>query len=302
MSKPLVEIIIVNYNNAPDTIECIRSLKKITYENYHIIIVDNGSSDSSVELLLEEKSIEEFELICLSENRGFSAGNNVGIKYAMENKAEYVLFLNNDTLVQANFLTELVEFQERHDECDVAIGKIYYAYELKRIWYAGGTLSLLTGRTVHKNYRKRELQIKEEGPIEVTFATGCCMCLKKNVITDVGKWDEEYFLYEEDSDYCCRMMKARKHIFYIPSSIIYHKVSATTGELSPLTQYYMARNRFLFVAKNFTGFKKIIAYIYSFAFLIKRCISQEIEWQYTFKGIHAYYKGEKGKRIVGVVK
>ena len=299
MSKPLVDIIIVNYNNALDTIECVKSLNRITYDNYHVIIVDNGSSDSSVEVLCKEQDIVKYDLICLEDNKGFSAGNNAGIQYAMQQEAQYVLLLNNDTLVQPDFLTEMIVYLEGHEGCDAAIGKIYYADYPHRIWYAGGKLNMLTGKAKHCGYGKEELSFKEEKPSEVTFATGCCICLKASVINDVGFLDEDYFLYEEDSDYCYRMLRKGKHIIYIPSSIIYHKVSASTGAVSPLTQYYTSRNRFLFISKNFEGINKVVAFIYSYLLMIKRCIYREINFKYTAKGIQAYYRGEKGKKTKG---
>lgn len=297
MREPLVEIILVNYNNVIDTIECIDSLQNITYHNAHIIVVDNGSSNNSVEALRNKQTEIDFELICLKDNIGFSAGNNVAILKAILRNAQYILLLNNDTLVRPTFLSELVTFQEEHEECDVAVGKIYYASEMNRVWYAGGNISKTTSRTVHYMYGVKENNNKTDTYKEVSFATGCCLCIKARTFHMVGLLDEDYFLYDEDSDYCCRLARLNRRIFYVPSSIIYHKVSASTGKASPLAQYYTARNHFLLIDKNYFGIHKHISKFYTFLLLAKRCICKEINWAHTYKGIKAYYCGEKGKSI-----
>lgn len=295
MYEPLVEIILVNYNSASDTAECIESLEKITYHNKHIVVVDNGSIDSSILKLTNLKKKINFEIISLNVNAGFSAGNNIGIQYAVQKKADYVLLLNNDTLVTPEFLTKLIKFHESVKQCDVSIGKIYYASEPQKIWYAGGSINFVTGHITHERYGKTDSTNIEDIPRKVTFATGCCMCMKMSTIKDVGLMDEDYFLYEEDSDYCCRLAKLGKHIYYIPTSVIYHKVSASTGKTPPLTQYYTARNHFMLIRKNFNGWKKIIALIYTFLLLSRRCLCNEICIRHTVRGIIAFFKGETGK-------
>lgn len=299
MNDPFVVIVLVNYNNAADTIECVESLAQITYSNVRTVVVDNGSSDASLEKLTEAKQKYSFELIDAGTNGGFSAGNNIGIVYALEADADYILLLNNDTLVEPDFLTELIKVHGQNSQCDLTIGKIYYAYDRPKLWYAGGTINSRTGRTVHERYGEIDTDLSDREPREVSFATGCCICMKAEVARTVGLLDEDYFLYEEDCDYSLRVAQKGKHIFYVPTSVIYHKVSASTGEASPSSQYYTARNHMWLIKKHFKGLNRWIATGYAYLLFAKRCLAGELNWSHTFSGIRAYYRGEKGKRNQG---
>ena len=204
VTRPKVSIILVNYNGYRDTIECLQSLREIIYSNYEVIIVDNASTNESVRVIKD--FIREGEILIPSNvNGGFSAGNNIGIKYALEHKAEYCLLLNNDTVVASDFLDKLIDGFEFSDKCGLTIGKILYESKREMIWYAGGSLSLKTARTEHWHYREKDDGLLDT-PQKVGFATGCCMCLSRETIKTVGFMDESYFLYEEDADYSYRII------------------------------------------------------------------------------------------------
>lgn len=292
--KDKVFIILINYNGANDTIECINSIKKISYSNYEIIVVDNCSTDNSVSILEEFSRKVDFTLIKSHINNGFSAGNNLGIKEAIKKDFDYILLLNNDTLVSSNFLEKLISGFKCSSRCGVTVSKIYYAKEHDLIWYDGGSLSLNTARTKHWHYHQKDThEIKQ--PHKVSFATGCCMCLSKKVIEDVGLLDEDYFLYEEDADYCCRILTSGYDIYYIPDSVIYHKVSSSTGELSPLSQYYAVRNKYLFIRKNYHGIDKFISYFISTCMFIKRTLTGSLHVKYYLMALKSFLKKETRK-------
>ena len=134
MEEALIGIVLVNYNGAADTVQCIDSLKKMTYSNYRIIVVDNGSSDNSLKILYEKKKETDFKLLELAENRGFSAGNNAGICLALDLGAEYILLLNNDTLAERDFLKRLMEAKADLPLDSVVTSTILYADDKEKIW------------------------------------------------------------------------------------------------------------------------------------------------------------------------
>lgn len=290
----MVAIILVNYNGVCDTIECIRSLLCVSGIEYEIIVVDNGSTDDSIVALKKEQLQSRFTLLEVSENKGFSAGNNIGIKYAQEKNAEYYLLLNNDTIVKPDFLQYLLAGFELQNNCGVTTGRIFYYSMQDTIWYAGGSLSPKTGRCVHFEFGQKDENL-DVFPKNVSFASGCCMCLSKKIVESVGFLNEDFFLYEEDSEYCYRIIKAGFSIVYMPTSIIYHKVSSSTGQDSPMSQYYMIRNKYNFIRENFKGFFKVCAYIYCTEQLLFRCIKNKVRFRCYIAAFRAFMRKETGK-------
>lgn len=294
MKEAFIGIILVNYNGAADTLQCIDSLKRMTYSNYRIIVADNGSSDNSLKILYEKKEETDFELLELAENRGFSAGNNAGIRLALELGAEYILLLNNDTLVDRDFLKRLMEAKTDLPVDSVMTSTILYADDKEKIWYAGGTYNLRTAKVSQLGMGKGWQPVQEKA-LEVTFASGCCMCLPAAAVRYVGLLDESYFLYEEDVDYCFRLWQKEIKIYYVPKAIIYHKVSSSTSKtrkMSGTTQYYMIRNKYFFIKKYYKGCRKIIPYIHSFMMYIYYCLRHGMEVKYIVWGICDFWHGK----------
>lgn len=242
-----VTIILVNYNSVEDTLECIRSLQKIDYTNYRIIVVDNASSDDLRELQsLCDKN--EIVLLRAGDNLGFAGGNNLGIRYALEHeKTDYVLLLNNDTVVKKDFLSLLV----REAKCDatagIICGTILRFDSPEEIWYKGGEILIDKGDTCHFGYGKKnsEYAVKKK---YVSFATGCLWLMPKTTVEKIGFLTEDYFLYAEDSDYCCRVLNEGLRILFVPEAVIWHKVGRSS-KVSDIMQYYMVRNDFLMFSR-----------------------------------------------------
>ena len=252
-----VSIVILNWNGIKDTLECLSSIRKLRSTNYklQVIVVDNGSTDNSRTLLRKEKKITLLEN---KKNLGYAGGNNVGIRYAVENGADFILLLNNDTTVSESFLNKFLDAAESHKEGGVFSPKIYFAkgYEYhkedyhpnelgKVIWYAGGIIDWKN--VLGSNYGVDDVDVGQYHVIrKIDFATGACVFLRREVIETIGYLNERYFLYLEDVDYSIRARQAGWKILFVPDSHIWHKVSQSSGIGGASNDYYITRNRLLF--------------------------------------------------------
>lgn len=291
----MVYVVLVNYNGFDITLECIKSLKNINYKNYKIVIVDNASKDDSYEKLYKIKDKYEFILLKAENNKGFSGGNNIGIKYSIDNGADYVLLLNNDTEVDENFLKYLVEYA---DDKIVTISKIYYYNEPNKLWYDGGYIQKGTGVTVHCNIDKYDENADDKNVRYCTFATGCCLLIHRNILNSIGYLDEDFFMYSEDVDFSLRILEAGYKIKYVPQAKIWHKVSVSSGGgESNLSVYYTSRNRFYKMDKHRDIYGRT-AYIYAFMLLIYKAVKSFLKcdgkYKYIILGFWDYLNKVKG--------
>ncbi len=244
LSFPKVSIIIINWNNYNDSKECLRSLAELTYKNIEIIVVDNNSTDGSVQKLLNEQV--GYTVIRNSENLGFAAGNNVGIRKAIANNTDYVLILNNDTIVKNDCLEPMVSFLEKNIKVGIVGGKIYFHSNPEVIWTIGGDVKLMRGGSVY--YGNNEKDIGQYNEIkELTHISGCMSLIRKEVLKDVGLLSEQYFFRGEEWDFCYRVKKAGYKLYYIPEAIIWHKVSQTVDRFSPFDIYTAYRAKLIFI-------------------------------------------------------
>ena len=246
--QPSVAIIIVNYNGTEDTIECVKSLNKINYDNYKIFVIENGSSKKPSK---EQIDYLKGKVVYIesAENLGFSGGNNIGIRKALEMGFDYVLLLNNDTTVEPDFLHILINAATDKSNVGIVGGKIVFYGKPSYLWYGGGYLNEKSGGGSHERWN--ELNPPDTGDIrEVTFITGCLMLIPIEVVKKVGLLSEEYFLYAEDTDFCYKVIKAGYKLWFCENTLVYHKVSASTGATSAMTQYYMVRN-VLYLTKKY---------------------------------------------------
>lgn len=257
-----VAIILVNYNTFEDTKECVLSLLKIEeMNNCQIVVVDNCSTnldDDAIEFIRKNTVYLQSK-----ENIGFSGGNNIGIRWALSNKYDYVLLLNNDTIVKSNFLKELFDGIKNKSNVGAAIGKIYYYHDKNLLWYAGGRTDYNIGMVYQIGYEEQDVG-QYDVQQEAQFATGCMMLIPCKVIKEIGFLEESFFLYAEDLEYSLRLQKKGYSIYYIPSSVIYHKVGSSSGKInvSFKTQYYNVRNtiRCFNMYQNFL--QKLLTIIY----------------------------------------
>ena len=267
MTDPKVTIIILNWNGKEDTIECLESLKHITYPNYEILLVDNGSTDGSVECFRER--YPGMEIIENGENLGFAEGNNVGIRKAMDEGADYVLLLNNDTVVDPEFLGELVTVGESDPKAGIVGPKIYF-YNSDRIQSCGGRINLYKGVVQGIKRYQRDLNHSTK-VISTEFLSGCAMLIKKIVLEKVGLFDISYFAYYEDTDLCIRTKSGGYDLVCVQSSMIWHKGSQSS-KVNRFGLYYGTRNMIKFEKKYANSLQFIIFALYfifvKFTFLI----------------------------------
>ncbi len=297
-SQKKVYIILLNWNGKEDTLECVESLKKIDYNNYKIIVVDNNSEDDSV--LEIRKQYSEIKIIENEKNFGFAGGNNVGIKYAMENGADYVLLINNDTTVEKDFLREIVKAGELNKESGLLGPKTNYHSEPNRIWFAGGKVSWMKNKGTHLGLD--EIDEGQHNKIkQVDYLTGCCLLIKREVIEKIGALAEDYFLYYEDTDFSLRAKNAGYKCTYIPEAKIYHKVSRSTKPGSSSYIYYHTRNGLVMTKRNGSFLNKIILYPHCVFLFLKQIIkivfiSQKRDWAFAvLRGERDFLLGKMGK-------
>lgn len=298
ITEPLVYIIILHWNNYSDTYECVQSLQKISYKNFKIVIVDNGSTNDSIDKL--KKALKLDKILPLTKNLGFSGGNNIGIRYALKNNADYILLLNNDTVVDHNFLSKLIEISKKDQHIGIVSPKIYYAKNPHLIWATGA----FENKKSKFGYIDLGFQIKDIGQfnkiLEVDCVWGCCMLINKKVFKDIGLFDDEYFLYAEDIDFCYRVKQSGYKIIFQPESIIWHKVSsASGGEGNIFKDYYNTRNLLLFASKNLDINTKTRYYFFitldSFILIIKYLIKLKFRNSVSILvGLVDGYIGTKG--------
>lgn len=253
-----ISAIILNYNGLDDTLECLESLRRLRKDRHQleIVIVDNHSSDGSQEAFAQLKDIN---LIVNQQNLGYTGGNNVGIKYALNKKSQAVLILNNDTIVDPFLIVHLAQASK---SAQIISPKIYFApgfefhkdrYQKKDqgkiIWYAGGKIDWENIIGIHRGVDKVDRgQYNKKHTID--FATGACIFVKREVFEKIGLFNEKYFLYLEDMDFSVRAIRAGFKIIFEPQSIIWHKNAASAGGSGSAVQdYFITRNRLLFALK-----------------------------------------------------
>lgn len=290
--KPLVAIILVNYNGYTDTVECVKSIRESTYPAYRIIVVDNGSGDA--ERLQQDAFLNEHTTLILSEeNLGFSGGNNLGIEYAETAFApEYYFLLNNDTVIEPQALERMVDTCENTADCGILTGRILYYSEPKLLWAAGGKFDFRTGIADQPALGQPD-SAAYDGVEETTFCTGCAMLIPARVLKTVGHLEESYFLYAEDTDYCCRVMNAGFKLYYTGEAVIYHKVSASTGRTSDLSQYYNIRNNFYIIQKYCT--RPLLGYGKRWYRILRSLLRKELTLGNVVRGYRDFKRGIVGK-------
>ncbi len=257
MKNPSVSIIIVNYNSYDDVCRLLSSLKKLTYDNYNVIIVDNASLDESGRLLQERFSDERISIILNPENSGFAAGNNLGMSTAVARGADWIWLLNADTEVDSESLSSLVKVIDDFPDTAVFGSKILYSNthapknimdtaseNLPVIWSAGGEVDT-TLEKVHM-VGWHELDRGQYDAIRIcSYVPGCSMFVDAGAISEVGYMNEEYFMYFEETDWCLRLQQAGKTLRYVPQSVVWHYFDDNKVQ-QPFGVYYYNRNSLLF--------------------------------------------------------
>ena len=255
---PKVFIVILNYNGRDVIKKCLTSVFKIDYPDFEVVIVDNNSSDGSFEMA--KSTFSKASFIRNEENLGFSAGNNIGIRFALERMADYVLLLNNDTEVEAEFLKKLVEEGEKNEAIGVLSPVIFFENK-QDVWFSGGKINWLKMKTAH------EQNIKKDEVYKTKYVTGCAMLIKAGVFKKIGLFDENFFLYWEDADFCLRARKAGFKSLIVSASWVYHAEKSEKSNKNKI--YWLVFSGLLFFKKNTPFFLRLWISCYVFFRKIK---------------------------------
>ena len=240
---PNVGIVISNYNGWQDTVQCLESLQKQTYRDFEIILLDDASTNDSVQQL--QKHLTENTVFLPQEaNSGFAAVNNVGMRRALADGCDWVLLLNNDTVVAPDFLETLLR---ETPAGAVSCPKMLFLDPPDEIWFAGGALDRATGKVKHLGGHEKDGPAFAEKK-QVSFITFCCVLLPRQVVEEVGFLDETLFMYCEDVDYCIRLADAGVPLWFLPDARIWHKAGGSAGGM--LSVYYITRNTLYLTCKG----------------------------------------------------
>lgn len=242
-------IVIVSWNGKEDLLECLDSLENISGPRPRIIVVDNGSTDGTVAAV--HKRFPDVDLLPLPENLGFTGGNNRGIEQALDEGAEYVCLLNNDTVVDPDFLTQLLRAAVEYPQTGIFGSRVLYRSPPDKVWSQGISVERLTGRVYTAHYN-RPIRKVPRVPENVNGVSGAAMLLRARTLKEIGLFDEDYFLYFEDLDLCLRGRERGWEVTTIPTSKVYHSISRSMGgEYSSRVVYYSTRNHLLLLNRRF---------------------------------------------------
>ena len=259
MIHPKIALVIINWNKPEMTLDTIKSILKINCRqfDYQIFLVDNGSSDNSLEIFQREyKNNPKIEIIENHSNLGFVGGNNVAIKHILKLNFNQILLINNDVIVDPDFLKNLVKYTPQYQ----LLGpKIYFApgyeyhnqrYQAKDkghvIWFAGGQMDWNNIYGSHIGVDEVDNGQKDQINDQIDFLTVCCLLVNRQVFETIGLLDEKFFMYLEDADFCQRAKIAGFKMAYIPTSKIWHINSGSSKSGGDLHNYFLTRNRLLF--------------------------------------------------------
>jgi len=255
---PKVFIVILNYNGRDVIKKCLSSVFKTNYPNFEVVIVDNNSNDDSFEIAKSNFSKANF--IRNEENLGFATGNNVGIRFSLERMADYVLLLNNDTEVEPDFLEKLVEVGEKEEKAGV-LGPVIFNGGNKQVWFSKGIINWMTMKSEHSR------KIETQDYYESDYITGCAMLVKAEVFKEIGLFDEDFFLYWEDADFCLRAKRTGFKILVITASWVYHYEKSEKSIKNKV--YWLVMSGLIFFKKNTPAFLKPWVNFYLFLRKIK---------------------------------
>jgi GT2 family glycosyltransferase len=285
-------IVVLNRNQRQMTAECLRSVLAMQAAEFEVVVVDNGSSDGSVEML--GKEFPQITLLPQRENLGFAAGCNIGMRYALASGAEFVLLLNNDTTVAPDLLSELLDAIRGDLRIAAACPKIYFADAPRMLWYAGADFNLWIGTSKHRGWRQID-----NGQFDrdrcVRQATGCAMLIRQSAIREVGLLDEQFWAYVEDLDWSIRFHQSGYRLAFAPKACVWHRWGATAvqalGSGSHVVPQFLSTRNAVLLARKHLKWWQIPTYVFGFlathiAFYSALRLSRR-----DFKALKAIYVG-----------
>ena len=273
IKNPKVFVVVLAWNYYNHTKRCLESLRTVEYDNLNVLVVDNNSSDKTSENI--KKDFPEFNILTLSKNLKFSGGNNEGVNHLNPEKEDFIIFLNNDTIVSKNFVKKLINPLLEDKKAIISTPKILYSSNINKIWYAGGVVNLWFGIIKHIGIRDFDGP-KYSFKTKTDYASGCCFCIK---FDDFRKlyFDNDFSMYCEDVDLSLRARKMNRFILYVPDSVILHNVSQTLGEHSFNKNFKKLKGQLKLFWRHASPFQLIFIFIF---WLIIHIPLQALRWLY----------------------
>lgn len=253
MSK--IGIVTVLYNSESVLDDFFRTLDKQSYKDFTLYIVDNASTDNGLSKSHELASTVSFKCIFIEEkkNWGIAKGNNIGIKAALYDGCEYILLSNNDVVLNCDDTIEILKKRIEDSDIDIITPKIKKYSNPSEIWAAGGEFRFFGTKTKHIGANCQD-DGRYDKELIINYTPTCFVLIKKNVISDIGLMDENFFVYFDDTDFIYRALKSGHRIVYTPVTEILHNESASTGKMSNFKIYQLSKNQIIYTQKNFSRF------------------------------------------------
>jgi GT2 family glycosyltransferase len=301
VSRHSVYIIVLTWNGWRDTEECLRSLAPVIEDGVRVLLVDNGSTDGTPGKV--RALFPRVEVIENGRNLGFPGGNNAGMREALSRGADYVILLNNDTVVDRDFARELLRAAERDPRVGMATSKIYFRDRPQVLWFAGGDVSTWTGRSRHAGFGETD-RGQFDDVEDIGRPCGCAMLVSRALLEDVGLMEEDLFLYGEEIDWVLRARRRGYRCVLAPRSKVWHKVSAGTGGPSRGDGYYYAVRNMLRTLRRhaphrfapLNGLRVVLVASVFTASLFTLGIDKRTGLAHIAAGVRDYLRGAFGER------
>jgi len=286
MPQPLVYIVILNTNRRDDTLACLESLAKNTYNNLKVILLDNSSNDGSVEAV--RSAFPDVQIINLNVNLGYAGNNNVGIEEAIKQGANWVLVLNEDTILDPDCMTELIKVGESDPKIGIVGPMVYHHNEPNVIQSAGGVLG--------KYWQSQHLGQNEldrgqfQSPHRVEWISGCAILVRKAAIEQAGMLDASFFIYWEETEWCIRVARSGWQIMHVPQAKIWHKGVQRDYQPKPSFTYYGTRNHLLTLSKHKAP---LTVKVFNWTQIFRTLVSWSVKpkWRNKLEHRNAMWKG-----------
>ena len=287
LTIPSVCILTAAWNQVEKTLACLETVFKLTYTQFDVVLVDNGSKDELREQV--RQWYPQVEIIRSETNLGFAAGFNLGLRLAMIQGYDYIFLINNDTLLASDCLTMLVDGAQVRPNAALLTAKIYYASDPNRIWTVGGSSNKLLLEV--KDVARGQLDVGQwETPSKIEFAPLCGVLLNTHCLSEVGLLDELFFLYYEDMEFCHRLRRMKYELWLMPQARMWHEVSASSGgSNTPTERYWMALSSGLYFRNSATWLQLVFIIPYRLASAIRTTI--KLLKRRSYHAVYAYWLG-----------
>ncbi len=292
----LLSIILVNYNNSSDTIDCLKQLINQTFKDFEVIVVDNDSNENdhkSLNSFINKfQKLKQYNLKVFYQgiNNGYSGGINYGVK---RSSGKIILILNSDIIIHKFFLMKSIHFLNSNLNYKIMGPKIYYHPNKEKIYFTGGYFKFYhfsganrIGRGLLDPGNKKINKI-----MEVDFISGCCMFVWRDVFRKVKLFDKNYFMYNEDIDFSYRVKQLGIKLVYFPKIVLYHKTDENKEKLSKFVKYNYFKNKFLFIFKHLHLILILYHLLISIFIIPTSFFKNRISYEKNLRGFFKIIKG-----------